>query len=81
MEITVDEPLLLPRAGRQLFHGFGETLTAELQCYALEEIATEKLRTLLQVKKRLEEGGWARLCARDYYDLWYLFSLPAGTIG
>ena len=29
--------------------------------------------------KRVDEGKWARNCARDYYDLWYLFSLPEGA--
>ena len=72
VEITTDEPLLLPAADRPLLHGYEEDLTATLHCYSLEEIVAEKLRTMLQAEKRLEEGKWLRNCARDYYDLWRL---------
>jgi len=72
MEITVDEPVLLPVADRPLLHGYGEDLAATLRCYSLEEIAAEKLRTMRQAMKRLEAGRWLRNCARDYYDLWRL---------
>jgi predicted nucleotidyltransferase component of viral defense system len=60
---------VLPVVHRCLTHGYGEALGAELACYSLEEIAAEKLRTLLQAQKRLENGGWLRDCSRDYYDL------------
>ena len=76
VEITTDEPLLLPAADRVLLHGYGEDLTATLCCYSLEEIVAEKLRTMLQAEKRLEEGKWLRNCARDYYDLWRLCAAP-----
>ena len=72
VEITTDEPLLLPAADRALLHGYSEDLMATLRCYSLEEIVAEKLRTMLQAEKRLEEGKWLRNCARDYYDLWRL---------
>ena len=72
LEITVDEPVLLPAQDHVLLHGYGEALYATLRCYSLEEIVAEKLRTLLQAQKRLEEGRWLRNCARDYYDLWSL---------
>jgi len=61
-------------------HDYGESLTASLASYRLEEIVAEKLRTLLQASKRVDEGSWARNCARDYYDLWHLFRLPAGAV-
>ncbi len=32
----------------------------------------EKLRAILQHVRRLEERGWSRSRARDYYDLWHL---------
>jgi len=51
-------------------HEYGEPLDAELQVYALEEIVAEKLRAILQHIHRLEERGWSRSRARDYYDLW-----------
>ncbi len=71
VEITVDEPLLLPPAKRPLLHNYDESLTAEIQVYPIAEIVAEKLRALLQSKARLAERGWgaSRVC-RDYYDLW-----------
>ncbi len=72
LEITVDEPLLLAADSLPLLHGYDESLDATLQCYSLEEIVAEKLRTTLQAQKRLMEGRWPRNCARDYYDLWRL---------
>jgi len=76
LEITVDEPLLLAVESRPLLHPYGEPLAVRLGCYRLEEIVAEKLRTPLQAQKRVDEGKWARNCARDYYDLWHLCRLP-----
>ena len=75
VEVTVDEPLALAPETRPLLHPYGEALTTDLPVYRLEEIVAEKLRTPLQAQKRVDEGSWARNCARDYYDLWYLFQL------
>jgi predicted nucleotidyltransferase component of viral defense system len=72
VEITTDEPVLLPAVDRPLLHAYEEQLDADLVCYSVEEIVAEKLRTLIQAAKRVTEGKWARNCARDYYDLWYL---------
>lgn len=71
IEITVDEPLLLPPATRPLLHDYNEPLMAEIQVYSMAEILAEKLRALLQSRARLAERGWgaSRVC-RDYYDLW-----------
>jgi len=71
VEITVDEPVLLPVESRPLRHGFDEELPAMLRVYALAEIVAEKLRALLQSARHLRERGWGagRVC-RDYYDLW-----------
>jgi predicted nucleotidyltransferase component of viral defense system len=71
VEITVDEPVLLPVESRPLRHGFDEELPAMLRVYALAEIVAEKLRALLQSARHLRERGWgaSRVC-RDYYDLW-----------
>ena len=76
LEITMDEPLALPPERRRLLHGYEEDLAATLLCYSLEEIVAEKLRTLLQVRARIEQGRWARDCARDYYDLWRIVADP-----
>lgn len=80
LEITVDEPVLLPTPSLPLIHGYGEPLQASLVCYGLEEIVAEKLRTLLQAQRRSDSGGWVRNCARDYYDLWRLAESEACAI-
>lgn len=71
VEITVDEPILLPVERRPILHGFGEDFAVTVNAYSLAEIVTEKLRALLQSRERLRERGWgaSRVC-RDYYDLW-----------
>lgn len=71
VEITTDEPIFLPIKDRQILHEFDEPLAATVRVYDLREIVAEKLRTLLQVRRKLNERGWgaSRVC-RDYYDLW-----------
>lgn len=71
IEITVDEPILLPVENRPILHDFGEEFSMTVDVYALAEIVAEKLRDLLQSQGRLAERGWgaSRVC-RDYYDLW-----------
>ena len=76
VEITVDEPILLPTENRTVLHGFAEDFEAHIPVYSLAEITAEKLRALLQSKARLQERGWgaSRVC-RDYYDLWNLLQV------
>jgi len=76
VEITVDEPILLPTENRTVLHGFTEDFNAQISVYSLLEITAEKLRALLQSKARLHERGWgaSRVC-RDYYDLWNLLQV------
>lgn len=76
VEITRDEPILLPPAHRRLLHAYPETLSAQVACYPLEEIVAEKLRALLQSRQRLQARGWgaSRIC-RDYYDLWIILRM------
>jgi predicted nucleotidyltransferase component of viral defense system len=71
VEITVDEPILLPVEKRPILHDFGEEFSVTVDVYALAEIVAEKLRALLQSQGHLAERGWgaSRVC-RDYYDLW-----------
>ena len=75
VEITVDEPVLLPTTVYPILHGFPEPFDASVQGYALAEITAEKLRALLQSQEKLTSRGWgaSRVC-RDYYDLWYILS-------
>lgn len=70
IETTVDEKILRPAPKRKLIHEYGEPIESEIRVYALEEIMAEKLRAILQYGEQLEERGWSRSRARDYYDLW-----------
>jgi predicted nucleotidyltransferase component of viral defense system len=70
IETAVDEKVLKPAPMRKIIHEYGEPLDAEVKVYALEEIVAEKLRAILQHVEKLEERGWSRSRARDYYDLW-----------
>lgn len=70
VEIAVDEKVLCTPCRRAVIHDYGEPLEVELQVYTLEEIIAEKLRAILQHQEKLEERGWARSRARDYYDMW-----------
>lgn len=70
IETAVDEKVLKPAAKRRIIHEYGEPLEAEVWVYTLEEIVAEKLRAILQHAEKLEERGWSRSRARDYYDLW-----------
>ncbi|MCC6129323.1 MAG: nucleotidyl transferase AbiEii/AbiGii toxin family protein [Acidobacteria bacterium] len=77
VEITADEPVLLPTASKSILHGYGEELPGEIRAYALEEIVAEKLRSILQSEARRLARAWIRPRCRDYYDLWRVF----GTYG
>ncbi len=70
VEVAVDEPLLKAPSYRRVMHDYGEPIEAQVQLYALEEIMAEKLRAILQQRRMLEQRGWSRSRARDYYDLW-----------
>ncbi|MDA2923291.1 nucleotidyl transferase AbiEii/AbiGii toxin family protein [Acidobacteria bacterium AH-259-L09] len=70
IETALDEKVLKPVRNRKVIHEYGESLGVQVRVYALEEILAEKLRAILQHVQRLEERGWSRSRARDYYDLW-----------
>jgi len=70
VEVTMDERVLKPPTMRPVIHGYDEPLDAAVLVYALEEIVAEKLRAILQHVAKLDERGWSRSRARDYYDLW-----------
>jgi hypothetical protein len=65
-----DEKVIKSAPTRKVIHDYGEPLDAEVRVYALEEVVAEKLRAILQHVEMLEERGWSRSRARDYYDLW-----------
>lgn len=72
IEITHDEPVILPPEYRTILHGYQERLDCQIACYSIEEIIAEKLRALLQTHQKLVVRGWNRPRARDYYDLWFI---------
>jgi len=74
IEITVDEPIEIDPARRQIIHGYGENIFQEVFVYSLEEIMAEKMRAILQYLQKLKERGWSRSRARDYYDLWKILN-------
>jgi predicted nucleotidyltransferase component of viral defense system len=80
VEITIDEPLLCPVEIRSVIHEFPESFEVKAISYSLEEIAAEKMRALLESRRKLQQKGWgaSRVC-RDYYDLWHLLKLPEIT--
>jgi len=70
VEVAVDESVMKPSQRRTVIHEYGEPLEVQVQVYALEEVVAEKLRAILQHIERLQDRGWSRSRARDYYDLW-----------
>jgi len=68
LDVTLDEPVLLPPQQRLVVSELFEDLYPHVLCYALEEILAEKLRSILQRGK-----------ARDYYDVWRLLREKPGT--
>lgn len=80
IEITFDEPTLLPTPRLPLIHGYGDGLAASVLVYSLEEIVAEKLRGLLQSEARRAERGWTRPRARDFYDLWRILGGRDSTV-
>ena len=82
IEITHDEPVLLPAPVMPVAHGYEETLEAAVRAYRLEEICAEKLRATRQTQAKLNARGWARPRGRDSYDLWHLVRwIQGGSTG
>lgn len=69
IEITHDEPIVIPPTRRSLIHGYDEVLDVDVLSYAVEEIVIEKLRASRQSLAKLEAKGWMKPRARDFYDL------------
>ncbi len=76
VEVTADEPVLLPTEARPILQGYEEELPGRVICYSLEEIVCEKLRALLQNEERRKRRTWVRPRCRDFYDLWTLLRKP-----
>jgi len=73
LEISHHEPVLLPPIARPLIHPYPFSLPYTINCYQLDEVVAEKMRTLLQSHQKLVANTWHRPRARDYYDLWHIF--------
>lgn len=80
IEITVDEPVQRQVQQRKILHDFGEPLEVMVGVYSLEEIIAEKLRVILQHVRLLDEKGWSRSRARDFYDLWRILNTFADQL-
>ena len=80
IETSLDEKLFKPVQNRKLLHEYGEPLDVTVAVYSLEEIVAEKLRAILQHIEKLEERGWSRSRARDYYDLWRILRAYRGRL-
>ena len=74
VEVTTKEPVLLVPLEKSIIHSYGESLSATILVYQVEEIIAEKIRAILQYVKKLFERGWGRSRVRDYYDLWRIFN-------
>ncbi len=80
LEITHDEPVILPPIYQVILHEYDEKIDGTIACYSIEEIIAEKLRALLQTHQKLITRGWNRPRARDYYDLWCIFKKYSTTV-
>ena len=66
LEIILYEKMIFPAAIKPVHHDYSDSLsnTAKgIPCYALEEVLSEKLRSLIQR---------SYTAPRDFYDIWYL---------
>ena len=61
VDISRTELLCFKLEKRPMFDAYSDQEDCSVQCYSLDEVMTEKMRSLL-----------SRTQPRDYYDLWYL---------
>jgi len=61
VDIAFEEKLVSDPNMKPIFSGYSDDINSELTVYSLEEILSEKLRSILQRGK-----------SRDYYDVWVL---------
>ena len=61
VDISRTEKLCFTLESRPMFESYTDQEDCTVQCYSLDEVMTEKMRSLL-----------SRTQPRDYYDLWYL---------
>lgn len=67
-DLTYYEDVVLPAKDLKVLHFYSDSLKgARAWCYSLEEILAEKMRSILQQRKRVPRP-------RDYYDLWWVLN-------
>jgi predicted nucleotidyltransferase component of viral defense system len=64
VDISRSEKLEFAPILKNLILGYSDQEDHKLQCYPLEEVLVEKLRSVMQ-----------RMQARDFYDIWYLLEV------
>lgn len=65
-DLTYYEEVVLPPEDRKIFHFYSDSLRgARAWSYSLDEILAEKMRSVLQQRKRVPRP-------RDFYDLWWV---------
>lgn len=65
-DLTYYEDVVLPPQDLRILHFYTDSLRgARAWCYSLDEILAEKLRSILQQRKRVPRP-------RDFYDLWWV---------
>lgn len=62
VEITVDEPILIPPETRPILHNYEETILTRIKTYHLAKIIAEKYRALLHSLDRLQKGMGSKSC-------------------
>ena len=73
VDISRSELMVFEPVYQNVFLGYSDLEEHQLQCYSLEEVLIEKLRSVMQ-----------RMQARDFYDIWYLtevFGLEIDFLG
>lgn len=80
VEVTVNEEVFSPIQQQRIIHTYGEDINSLINVYSLEEIVSEKVCAILGNAKKLHEKTWHRSRARDFYDLWRIFSQFGGRI-
>ena len=63
VDIAFEEKLISEPVKKKILSGYADDIDSELVVYSLEEILSEKLRSILQRGK-----------SRDYYDVWILLN-------
>lgn len=65
-DLTYYEDVVLPPEDRKIFHFYTDSLRgARAWSYCLDEVLAEKMRSILQQRKRVPRP-------RDFYDLWWV---------